>query len=203
MGKHPEGDADVLRWVEELRRGVDVETHSRRLFRRYYGWVRGFFERRGIAFQQAEDLAQDTFFQVFREIRSFRGDGTFQSWLFAVAANVFRNERRRLSREKRDAPEIPLEPGDPETGGGIDVADDAASPEQVAFDNERLEALGRAVAELPEQQRACLELRLAGRDPPEIADLLKLSPSTVRVHAFNARRRLQEVLGEEYAKWID
>ena len=195
MKRQTAGDEEVLGWVEALRRGQDVEANSRRVFRRYYGWVKQFFVRRCPTLEVSEELAQETFFQAFRRIESFRGGGTFESWLFAIAANNLRNERRRLSRLKRDASEISLDAELPHRS--VSEADTRSeSPEVAALNKERVDALVRAIETLPEKQSHCLRLRLAGYDYAKIAELLKLSASTVRVHVHAARKRLQDELGE-------
>ena len=197
------GEIEVPRWVEELRRGEHVEANSRRVFERYYGWVRSFFSRRGIPRERAEELAQETFLQCFRRIRSFRGQGSFESWLFAIAANHFRNDKRRRSQQKRDRPEVSLDGEAAPGANGLEVVGGTESPAAKAFNKERLKALGKAIDELPEKPGHCIRLRLAGYEYPEIAELLKLSPSTARVHVYTARQRLQDRFGDEFGGWMD
>lgn len=199
-----EQDVEVLRWVRELQRGVGVERNSRRIFTRYYGWVRGFFGRRGFAPEDAEDLTQETLLRVFHDLASFRGrDSSFDSWLFAVAANICRNERRRLGRDKRTAEVISLGSGDGQQGGEVlQIKGGEVSPERAAFEQQRRKALDRAIEKLPPQMRECLALRL-GRDLKyrEIATLLKIDVDTVKAHLYQARQRLRAELGEEFGQW--
>ena len=49
----------------------------------------------------AEDLTQDVFIQVFRKIRTFRGDAEFRSWLYTVALNFVRLHARQRRRDDR------------------------------------------------------------------------------------------------------
>ena len=196
MEKQTEGGTEVLGWVAELQRGESVEVNSRRIFRRYYGWVRSFFTRRRSTFERAEELTQETFLQAFQGIGSFRGGGTFESWLFAIAANRWRNERRRSSRQKRDAPEVSLDDELPRRAGSLEIEDDRRSPEETALEKERLSQVMEIIGGLPAKQRQCLQLRFAGYDYSKIAELLRLSQSTVRVHVHAARKRLQDELEE-------
>ncbi len=196
-------EAETRRRVEELQAGIAVEKNSRRLFERYYPRVLRFVRRRGLS-GPAEDLTQDTFIRVFREIRSFRGQSSFESWLFAIAANICRNERRRLGREKRAAPEVSLDAGDDPDAPRLEIAAEQAAPDQAAFEQERRAALNRAVLKLPPQMRQCLALRLdRGLKYREIAVLLKISIDTVKAHLFQARKRLKDELGDELGKWED
>ena len=194
MEKQTGGDPEVLSWVAELQRGENVEANSRRVFRHYYGWVKNFFARRRLSPESAEELTQETFLQVFQGIGSFRAGGTFESWLFAIAANRLRNEHRHRLRHKRDAPEVSLDAERPRGGGVPEVEDPSASPEATALEKERLDTVLQTIERLPAQQRNCLQLRLAGYDNGQIGHLLKLSPSTVRVHVHAARKRLKQML---------
>lgn len=199
-----EDDPQIERAVAELQAGVRVEPNSRLLFERYYLWVVRFFKKLGYTVQDSEDLAQDTLERVLSQIGSFRRDGSFKSWLFAVAANLHRNEHRRLHREKRNAPEVPL---DATTDDGVRMYEPPspeASPARELYQREREEALARAVNGLPPQMRQVLQLRI-GQDLKyrEIATVLGISVETVKAHLFQARKRLGEELGEGFGEWVD
>lgn len=196
----------MQRWVADLRSGRRVEAAGRRLFEHYYPWVRGFFRRRGHAVEDAEELAQEVFLQVFEQIATLRDESSFKSWLFAVAANVLRNDRRRQRRLMRSAPEVPLD-APAEGAGETALAEPAAetpSPARTAFSRQRGRALAEAVAALPTRRRQCLLLRVdQGLKYRQIAALLGLSIQTVKVHLHHARRDLAEALGERLAEWED
>lgn len=203
MTSRREDDPD-LQVVAELRAGVRVESNSRLLFERYYPWVLRFFRRRGYLAQDSEDLAQETLGRVFRQIDSFRTDGSFKSWVFAIASNLHRNEHRHRHREKRDAPEVSI---DATTEDGSRLHEPVApevSPAQATYERERGEALARAVNELPPQMRQVLRLRIdPGLKYREIATVLQISVETVKAHLFQARQRLRTELGEDDGGWVD
>lgn len=196
-------DHDLLRRVEQLQERVEVEANSRYLFQRYYRWVRGFFLRRGYAIGEAEDLAQETFLKVFAEIASFRHDGSFESWLFAVAANVHRNELRHWGRQKRDAPEVSLDaPVAPGEAPARQLPAPEAGADRQVYEEQRRQVLAQAIDGLPSQMRQCVTLLLDQElKYREIATLLGISTQTVKSHLFQARQRLREELGEELSGW--
>jgi RNA polymerase sigma-70 factor, ECF subfamily len=199
-----EDDPETERAVAELQDGVRVEPNSRLLFERHYPLVVRFFRRLGYTAQDSEDLAQDTLERVLRQIGSFRGEGSFKSWLFAAAANLHRNEHRRLHREKRNAPEVSID-ATTEDGARLyePVAPDA-SPAREVYQREREDALARAVNALPPQMRQVLNLRIGqGLKYREIATLLQISVETVKAHLFQARQRLRTELGEDFGEWVD
>jgi RNA polymerase sigma-70 factor (ECF subfamily) len=58
--------------------------------------------------QRAEEMAQEAFIRAWRGLSQWRGEGSFSTWLFALAANVFRSELRRfptVTLPLEDAPE--------------------------------------------------------------------------------------------------
>jgi RNA polymerase sigma-70 factor (ECF subfamily) len=204
MTPRPEDDLELRRTIAELQAGVRIEANSRRLFDRYYPWVRRFFVRRGYTAQDGEDLAQETLGRVFRQLSSFRNESTFDSWLFAVAANLHRNENRRRHREKRDAPEVSIDDRTSEDAPPWQPAALDASPARTAYEKERREALAKAVQELPPQMRQVLALRVDHElKYREIAAVLQISIETVKAHLFQARQRLREELGEDHGEWED
>ena len=194
---------DILPFVRMLQRGIDVEKNSRTLFDHYYRWVQSFFLRRGFSKADAEDLAQETFLQLFEGIGSYRASGPFDSWLFAIAANLHRNALRFSSRSKRNAPEVSFNtftdgldrsPREPLAHG--------PSPAENTFAGERRLALSSTIAAMPNRMRACFTLFIVqGLKYREIASLLKISIDTVKAHIAQARKRLNHELGDEFRAW--
>lgn len=204
MTSRPEDDLELRRRIAELQAGVRIEINSRYIFDRYYPWVRRFFVRRGHTAQDSEDLAQETFGRVFRQLSSFRYEASFSSWLFAVAANLGRNENRRRHREKRDAPVVSIDERASDDAPPWEPAAMDASPARTAYEKERREALAKAVQELPPQMKQVLALRVDHElKYREIATVLQISIETVKAHLFQARQRLREKLGEDHGEWED
>lgn len=195
---------DLQQAILELQAGGRVELNSRHIFELFYPWVRRFFGRLGHTPQDSEDLAQETFSQVFERIRSFRHDGSFKSWLFAVASNLHRNEHRRRHREKRSAPEISIDTSRDAEASPPEPASLDAPPDRAVYTRERREALTRAMEGLPPQMRQVLSLRVdQDLKYREIAAVLQISVETVKAHLFQARQRLRAELGEGYGEWGD
>ncbi|HEV2854815.1 MAG TPA: RNA polymerase sigma factor [Thermoanaerobaculia bacterium] len=172
------------------------EEDFRRLFDLYYPRVVQFFARRGFPPQDCQDLTQETFLWIYRGIGTFRRDARFETWLFTIATNAWRKRLRHGTAGKREGREVPLEPGG--TANEPPAQEPAADQEMVR--RERSRRLREAVGRLPEQMRRCLTLRVYQEMKyREIAALLRLSPATVKVHLFQARRRLREELGPYFA----
>ena len=193
-------EAEVEGWVRELRRGKNQKANSRRIFEAYYGRVRGFFLSQGFSHDRAEDLSQEVFLRVFDKIQSFRKENRFAPWLFAIAANIARNERRWWSQQKRGRATDSIDERS-DRGIPIQLPDESAPPDQLLFEKERSKAMKLAVDKLPRQMGRCVGFVLQGRKVNEIAVLLKLKPPTVRAHLHNARQRLRELLGNDFGPW--
>lgn len=128
----------------------------------------------------AEDVAQQTFLQGFRELRSHRAEGPFAAWLFAIARrtclNHLRAERRRADRVAQVAPRV-----------------GPARPDELAA---AAEGRGRlwdiARNELPERQFTVLWLHYVESLPvAAIALVLERSPAAVKLLLHRGRRRLE------------
>ena len=198
-----EGRRSVNIWIDRWQRGIDPEESFRRIHRHYYPLVRSFFARRGFTEQEIEDLAQETFFRVSRKLKGFRGDSQFETWLFQVTANVYKNELRSRTAQKRDAQEVSLEDSEvsPPGGEGVSLTAVEAGVLDGMLTDERAEILHRAMAELPPQMRRCVELRVYwDLKYREIAVLMGVSIDTVKAHLFQARQLLRNKLGGYFAE---
>jgi RNA polymerase sigma-70 factor, ECF subfamily len=129
---------------------------------------------------EAEDLTQETFLRLFRELQDERPVRDPRAWLFRVAHHIAMDyHRSRLDAE----PENCLH--------GVSDGRPDAEAELVA--GEREQWLGNALASLSPQQRHCLELRSEGLRYREIAGILGVQISTVRTFVVRAVTRLAGV----------
>jgi RNA polymerase sigma-70 factor, ECF subfamily len=185
--------------VEELQAGISVEENFRLLCETWHRPLYHFFAKRGFPSQDCLDLTQETFLGIYRGIGSFRRDARFETWLFTVATNAFRKRLRAGAADKRSGQEVSLEGGEDDRGLEDRVAADGPAPGEAMLQQERTRLLRAAIERLPEQMRKCLVLRVYHEMKyREIATVLKLSPETVKVHLFQARRRLQAELGDYF-----
>ena len=186
-------DQPVEALFERLRDG-DHEEGFRLLFERFYGPLFRFFAGRGFSTAECQDLIQETFLRVYRGIEGFRGDARWDHWLFRIAANTAAKALRHGAAAKRAGRPLRLEDEDVESGNS-DASPEAPGPLRQLLGKERQELLSRAVDGLPAQMRRCVRLRVfQDLDNEEIAATLQISPSTVKVQLFKARKRLQTEL---------
>lgn len=130
----------------------------------------------------AEDLYQDTWLKVLKEIRRYDESRPFEPWLTQICVNTYRNELRRLSR----APFVQFSSN--ETRDQLFAT--LAAPEQ----KDHLD-LYRAIDALPEKIRLTVILfYFRDMDVNQTAQTLGIPPGTVKSRLNKARKLLKEVL---------
>lgn len=190
-----DNDDCVERWL------LGDDESFEQVFHQYYRLVLAFFARRGFNPQEAEDLTQEAFIRVYRSRDLFRGDARFTTWLFQICTNLFRNDLRDRSAQKRDAQEVPLESvlQGGENGKAEVLATRGDDALQGALWGEAKEKLHSAMSDLPPQMRRCVELRVyEDLKYREIADKMGISIETVKAHLFQARQILKGKLGDYF-----
>jgi len=182
---------------------IDSEAQFRPIFDRYFRALCRFFSKRGIALEVSRDLAQDTLFKVYLGMSRFEAmpsEEGLAAWVFAIAANVWRNEVRRRNTGRRSGEEVPLEA---EHGVSLSSGDGSESggnggcgnPLGALLAEEKAQFLRQAVGALPDRMRTCVIMWVdQGRSPKEIAQILQVSEKTVRSQMRHARDRLRSEL---------
>jgi RNA polymerase sigma-70 factor (ECF subfamily) len=150
--------------------------------------------------EDARDVVQEAFLRAYRGLRGFKGEAKFSSWLYRITLNLCRDWIRR----ERRAPIVSL----PEGTDPVDLADDRASPvesvEDLVARREMSQAVARAMAELPDEQRSAILLKeYHGLTFQEIADMLDCPLSTVKTRLYQGlsvlRRRLERQQADDAA----
>jgi RNA polymerase sigma-70 factor, ECF subfamily len=154
------------------------------LFDLFYAPAARFIFQLSPAFtrEDAEEICQETFLAVIRNLDSFHGESQFQTWLFRIATNKARDFRERQSAAKRGSGNVPvsLQAEDPETGLTLDLPSHAPGPDLALIGQERMQLVHSALDRLGEPCREVIELRyFADLSYEEIATTLNLNPKTV------------------------
>jgi len=135
----------------------------------------------------AEDLVQETYLRALLSYQTKRA-GDMRSWLVPICLNAARSEFRRSQRRPQEEPMTAL-PSVTTSGGDVAVEAVAALERQ---------ALGRAMAELPESQRTAIVLvDLAGLTAREAAAVIGAPSGTILARIHRGRRRLARLLEHE------
>lgn len=142
----------------------------------------------------AADVVQEVFLKVFRKVDSFRGDSSLKTWIYRIAVNEARNQRRWFGRHRRR--EVGLDPSPGEVQGYADwLEDPGRSPFQLTLDHETKAAIEEALKEVNAAFRAALVLReIEGLSYEEIAEILEISLGTVKSRILRGREALRQAL---------
>ena len=146
------------------------------LVRLHQSRLRGFLRRmtRG-DHALADDLAQETFLEAHRKLASWRGEGSFVSWLYAIAYSRYLMTARRRKLE-------PLEEAD------------VSSPSPESASALRLD-LEKAMSHLSPGERGALTLCFAlGMSHEEAAMALAIPIGTLKSHVSRGREKLKTML---------
>jgi RNA polymerase sigma-70 factor (ECF subfamily) len=139
----------------------------------------------------AQDASQEVWVRVWRNIRSFRGESAFSTWLYRITVNTCLSIRQKQSRrdERELGDEVPYLSEPP--GGDAD-------PEAVALNAELREELQDALQHVRADHRAALVLRhMEGLSYAEIAEVLQVPNGTAKGWVSRGRAAMLVVLAEK------
>ena len=182
------------RWIESAKKG-DVESFEL-LVGAYQQKVYNLSYRLLGDKEEAEDLVQEVFINVFRHLSRFRGDSQFSTWIYQVAMNHCRNRLKYLKRRFRHATESLDDPLHTKEGEvGRDFPDEKDVPEEAFYRRQVQNMVQSALRELREDYREVVALRdIQDLSYQEISEILNLPEGTIKSRLHRARFELKEVL---------
>lgn len=191
MPQTPDQDRIDLRLIERCQQG-HLEFFGE-LVARYQGRLYSLAYRMLHSHEEAEDVVQEAFLNVYRALATFRGE-RFSPWIYKIASNLCFDclRRRRGNTVSLDAPV------GPDGDMSREIADSTCLPEEAAL----ADALGldvqRAIDSLPPKYRSVVVLRhVEDLAYDEIADILALPLGTVKTRLFRAREILRGRLADD------
>jgi RNA polymerase sigma-70 factor (ECF subfamily) len=133
----------------------------------------------------AEDVAQEVFVKIYRQLDSFRGQSKFSTWLYRISINLAIDHQRKQNRHKADNLDQHPEP----------VSGHHA--EQAQLEREQVARVESAVAQLnPRLQMIIRLFYWQGFKTREIAEVLATPEGTIKVYLLRARKILAGKLEE-------
>lgn len=147
------------------------------LFERYAPKMIGVCKRYARHKMEAEDMVQDGFIKVFKYLKSYKGNGSFEGWIRKIMINTALKHCAKSSFKK-------------ETIGVTNYPESPYDP--VVFSKLGIDELYQLIAELPTGYRTIFNLYVIdGYSHQEIAAMLNIGESTSRSQLVKARRILQ------------
>jgi RNA polymerase sigma-70 factor, ECF subfamily len=144
----------------------------------------------------ARDVSQDAFIRLYESAGRFDGRSRFSTWFYRILVNLCIDHQRRNRWWKRLAP-LAGPGGDPDEPA-IDPESEDPGPESEAMLKQSISRLRPALDKLSPQQRAAVLLQTQeGFTSREIAEVLKCSEVTARVHVHRGIAQLRKLIRDE------
>ena len=140
-------------------------------------------------YQDAEDLYQDTFIKIYRNIESFRFESEFFTWVYRILSNQafnFYRKRKRITT---------VDPGEDNYLWETIPADESDNADRETYSSSIREEIDSALQKLSPQQRVVFVLKhYEGKKIKDIAAILDCTEGTIKRYLFRATRKLQTLL---------
>ena len=144
----------------------------------------------------ARDAAQEVFLRVYKYLGRFKQDQPFFAWVYQITLNVCRDIARK--RQQYNTQFISLDNGNEAASV---ISDTQADAEETLIRVQERELMLRAIATLPERERAAILLRdLEGFSTDEVAHIMRSTASTVRSQISSARQKIRVYCGRYLKK---
>ncbi len=180
-------DAEDKALIKRAAKGDDLAFTA--IMRKYKSPLYRFAYRHMNDADDAEDIVQDTFIALHRNLTRFNPKYKFSTWVFQIAMNKCRDlgrKRKTRSFMQRMTPLMETK---------ITKIQSDENLETVIDDKRKLEAVQKAIAGLPKTLREPLILcTLQNMSQKQAAEILKLSPKAVETRIYRARQSLSKVL---------
>lgn len=170
-----QGDHEALKEI--------FQKYHQKVYRIAYGVVR---QR-----EDALDIVQEVFIKLYRSIKNFKGKSNFYTYLYRMTLNHAIDYSRKMKKSPFLRPNWEKEP-EP-------IEEETQRPDYQASKKQFEERVKRAMERLSEDQRGILILReIEGLSYQEIVEIMKCSLGTVMSRIHYGRKKLRELLKEEW-----
>jgi RNA polymerase sigma-70 factor (ECF subfamily) len=165
-----------------------VETHQKRVFNTVLAIIQDF--------EEAEDVSQEVFMEVYQSVSKFRGESKISTWLYRIATTKALEQIRKKKAAKRFAFFTSLFGENNEI---LHESVDFIHPGIVIEQQENAKVLFKAINQLPENQKVAYTLNnIEGLSYQEITEVMQISLSSVESLLFRAKTNLRKSLGNFY-----
>ncbi len=180
-------DQQEIEIIERIKNGDEMAFQQ--IMSKYGERVMGLAFHFTKNYQDAEDLYQETFIKVYRNINSFRFESEFFTWVYRILANQAFNYFRKSKRMTI------VDPGENDYLWETIPAGESNEADQATLNSSLREEIDRALLQLSPQQRVVFILKhYEGKKIKDIALILDCTEGTIKRYLFRATRKLQTIL---------
>ncbi len=187
------GQIEDIGLVERCQQGISeafdelVLKYQKKVFNVAYRLLNNYDE--------ANDIAQEVFVRVYKNIGGFRKESSIFTWLYRITVNLSMNRLKVLNRERKrlDSLDDPISTEEGEVKKEISA--NGPLPLDMLVQKERSELIQKALTSLDDEFRTILVLRdIEGLSYEEIAQILKINVGTVKSRLHRGRMMLKDKL---------
>jgi RNA polymerase sigma-70 factor (ECF subfamily) len=178
--------------IEATKRGD--ESAFAEIVHRYRNPIVNYLYRFLNDYEEAVDLAQETFVRVYFAIDRYHTGFAFSTYIYRIATNLAISELRKRKR-RRILSLTGLFQSDRDEAIEFQPTDERSLPDETLVEDEKSKVIARAIAALPEKYRIAVILRdIEGRSYEEIAEIMELGLGTTKSRINRGRGLLKEKL---------
>ena len=176
-----------ITFIEQLKNPVSQEKAFRELISLYKERLYWHIRKIVISHDDADDVLQNTFIKVFKNINNFKGDSKLYSWMYRIATNEsinFLNKKAKIN--KIDNPTLQLQ-----------MVENLQA--DVYFDGDEIQIkLQKAIAKLPEKQKLIFNMKyFDNMKYNDISEILDTSVGALKASYHHARKKIENYLTTE------
>ena len=180
------------RLIEAAKHGDEMAFAE--IVGRYRNPITNYLYRCLNDYEEAVDLAQETFIRVYFAIERYHTEYAFSTYIYRIATNLAISEIRKRKRRKLISM-TGLFRFDNEDAQDFNPPDERSLPDADLLGDEQSRTIAKAIETLPEKYRAPIILRdVEGKSYDEVAEILKLGLGTTKSRISRARGLLKEKL---------
>ena len=182
-----------LFYVEDARNGNKeafsflIDKYQRQIFHFIYQFFRDY--------QLSLEVTQETFLRAFKFLHTYQPDKKFSTWLYSIAKNLCIDEMKKNSRATIISINDMKSKDDSDEESPLCFQKD---PDTAMIQHEDNKALWGAIDKLPEKYKLVITLcYFEDMSYEEIAEVVEMPLSTVKVRIFRAKKRLLKLLEDK------
>lgn len=178
--------------VEKIKKG-DIDAYEE-IIKKYENKVCGIIYHMIKNQNDVEDLAQEVFIKVYKNLSKFKGDSSLYTWIYKITVNLCLDEVKKRKNIIYLDEKLEVEDGELER----ELPSSDKTQVELYEEKELKEKLHKCIGKLTEKQRVMIVLRdIKGFSYEEISEITSVKLGTVKSQINRARLKLKELLDKE------
>ena len=147
--------------------------------------------------EDAQDVYQEAFFRVYRNLKSFRFDCSFHTWLYRIVTNLCLDHMRKRKVRREESSQVEGLDGPVDRMDSFQESRADGDPQRSLFSGELRQGINKALSELTARERMVFELRhYQGMKLRDIGEALGTTEEAAKNCLFRATQKMRVALGD-------